>query len=430
MAANRTALEEPEVVVIGGGPAGSVCASRLASRGRRVVLLERDRHPRFHLGESLLPNSLGVLEAIGALEEVRARFIVKRGARFVDGRDARRAVRYAFAEAFGARWDHAFQVPRDEFDALLLRRAAQCGAEVREEWEVTRVVWEGTRATGVEARGPDGSHHALRARVVVDASGRSALVARSAGSVERIAHLDRTALFAQVRGAWRDSGDREGDIQIVVFGASAEGDAGAAGDARHDERGWFWLIPFADGRTSVGAVVSSAWMAKRRSVGGAEALFDAAVAGCPAVAGMLESAERCFSPRATADFSFRVGSLCGDGWLALGDASGFIDPLFSTGAHLAMHGALYAAEAIDEALCSGETQRARFESWEREQRAGAALFVGAVQAFYAGGLVDYLFADPQHPFLRRAITSLLAGDVFDEHARWVREMRARFPVLG
>jgi flavin-dependent dehydrogenase len=405
-----------EVAVVGGGPAGSVCAARLASRGRRVLLLERDRHPRFHLGESLLPNSLGVLEAIGVLDEVKARFMVKRGARFVDGADPHHAVRYAFADAFSAKWDHAFQVPRDEFDALLFKRAGDCGADAREGWEATRVFWEGSRASAVQVRAPDGALHVVPAGVIVDASGRSAIIARGAGDVERIAHLDRTALFTQVQGAWRDTGEREGDIQIVIFGENS------------DERGWFWLIPFADGRTSVGAVVSSAWMRARRGLGGPEALFDAAVAASPTMRHMLERAERCFAPRTTADFSFRVRALRGDGWLALGDASGFIDPLFSTGAHLAMHGALQAADAIDGALRSDDTSSARFESWEREQRSGADLFIGAVQAFYDGDLVSYLFAEPQHPFLRRAITSLLSGDVFDEGARWARELRERFPV--
>ena len=408
-----------DVVVVGGGPAGAVCACRLAARGRSVVVLERERHPRFHLGESLLPNSLGVLEAVGVLEEVRARFLVKRGARFVDGRDDRRTARYAFAEAFHPRWDHAFEVPRDAFDELLFRRAGACGAELREGWEATAVRRDGGRATGVEARAPDGTTHVLEAGFVVDATGRDAMTARAAGDVERIAHLDRTALFTQVRGAWRDVGDREGDIQIVVLGEEMQ-------------RGWFWLIPFADGRTSVGVVASSAWMRAQREAGvtGPVALFDAAVAASPAAARMLEGAERLFPPRATADFSFRVRRMRGDGWLALGDATGFIDPLFSTGAHLALNGALRAADAIDEALAAGDVSDARFEAWEAGMRAGADLFLGAVQAFYEGELVSYLFAEPQHPFLRRAITSLLAGDVFDDDARWAREMRSRFPVRG
>ena len=407
--------EPHDVVVIGGGPAGSVCAARLASKGRRVLLLERDKHPRFHLGESLLPNSMGVLAEIGILDEVRARFMVKRGARFVDGLDPSCANRYAFAEAFHATWDHAFQVPRDEFDALLFRRAGESGAELPEGWEATRILREGERAVGVEARAPDGSTREIQARFVVDASGRNALIARASAGVERIAHLDRTALFTQVRGAWRDEGEREGDIQIVVFGTSP------------DDRGWFWFIPFADGRTSVGCVVSSAWMRARRGMP-PEALFAEAVRGAPTAAVLLGGAEPLFPPRATADFSFRVDRLRGNGWVALGDAGGFIDPLFSTGAHMAMHGGLHAADAIDAALGAGDVSRERFEAWERRQRLGADLFIGVVQAFYAGDLTSYLFAKEQHPFLRRAITSLLAGDVFDEDARWARELRDRFPM--
>jgi flavin-dependent dehydrogenase len=438
-----------DVVVLGGGPGGSVCAARLASRGRSVVVLERDHHPRFHLGESLLPNSLAVLDAIGALEPVRARFLVKRGARFVDAADARRSARYAFAEAFGAKWDHAFQVPRDEFDELLFRHAGACGAELREGWEAERVLTrpatDGARAAGVQARSPEGQVHTIPARFVVDATGREALVARAAGDVRRIAHLDRTAIYTQVRGAWRDTADREGDIQIVVFGAG-------------EERGWFWFIPFADGRTSMGAVVSSAWVQSRRSASAAsaasapgafaalgghghchchchchchstETLLDAALAEAPAASAMVAGAERLFVPRATADFSFRVRTIHGPGWLALGDAAGFIDPLFSTGAHLAMHGALRAADAIDAALGEGDLSPARFDGWAHEQRAGVNLFLGAVQAFYAGDLVSYLFCEAQHPFLRRAITTLLAGDVFDGDARWSREMRSRFPAV-
>jgi flavin-dependent dehydrogenase len=407
--------ESYDVVVVGGGPAGSVCSTRLASKGKSVLLLERDKHPRFHLGESLLPNSMGVLSEVGVLDEVRSRFMVKRGARFVDGLDPACATRYAFAEAFHATWDHAFQVPRDEFDALLFRRAGASGAELREEWEATRVLAEGERAVGVEARGPDGSTREIRARFVVDASGRNALVARAAAGVKRIAHLDRTALFTQVRGAWRDAGEREGDIQIVVFGDNP------------DDRGWFWSIPFADGRTSVGCVVSSAWVRARHGMA-PEALFADAVRSSPAAGFLFGGGAPLFPPRAMADFSFQVDDLRGDGWVTLGDAGGFIDPLFSTGAHLAMHGGLRAADAIDAALEAGDVSRQRFEAWERSQRLGANIFVGVVQAFYAGDLTSYLFAKEQHPFLRRAITSLLAGDVFDEDARWARELRDRFPV--
>lgn len=438
-----------DVVVLGGGPGGSVCAARLASRGRSVLVLERDRHPRFHLGESLLPGSLDVLEAIGALDAVRKRFIVKRGARFVDGSAGARAVRYAFAEAFSPRWDSAFQVPRDAFDELLFRHAGHCGAALREGWRGERIVYVGGRAAGVEAVGPNGARERIDARFVVDATGRDAMTARAAGGLERIGGLDHTALFTQVRGGFRDEGDREGDIQIVLFGHDTAGAGGRASPGAASSvgasslggassgaasssgggalRGWFWLIPFADGRTSAGAVVPSAWVRAQGGEGGAARLFDTALDLAPVVRGMLAGSERLFAPRATGDFSFRVRTLRGPGWLAVGDAAGFIDPLFSTGAHLAMTGALRAADAIDRVLGGASEPEELFAAWEREHRAGAELFLGAVQAFYSGELVSYLFADPQHPFLRRAITSLLAGDVFHDDAIWTREMRTRFP---
>jgi flavin-dependent dehydrogenase len=404
-----------DVAVIGGGPAGSVCAARLAQHGRRVVLLERDHHPRFHLGESLLPCSMHVLDAVGVLEEAKARFLPKRGARFVSSTDETRAVRYAFAEAFHAKCDHAFQVPRDEFDEMLFRRAGVSGAEIREGWEVTRVVFDGARARAVEARGPGGTIETIEANVVVDASGREAMMAHVAGATERIAHLDRTALYTQVRGAWRDEGEREGDIQIVVMTG--------------EEHGWFWLIPFADGRTSVGVVVSAAWLRARRELGRPEALFEAAVAQSSTVSRMLEGASRLFPPRATADFSFRVRALKGPGWLSAGDATGFIDPLFSTGVHLALHGGLRAADALHASLDEGDVPPERFDAWEEELKAGVEIYVGVVQAFYEGDLTAQLFAEPQHPFLRRAIASMLSGDVFTD-APWARGMRARYPERG
>jgi flavin-dependent dehydrogenase len=381
-----------------------------------VLLLERERHPRFHLGESMLPNSLGVLEAIGVLDAVSDRFLVKRGARFVDGQHPDRTCRYSFADAFHARWTHAFQVPRDAFDELLFQHAQVCGADAREGWTVTRVVREGERAVGVEARDPQGQPHAFDASFVVDATGRDAMTARAARDAHPIAGLDRTAVYTQVRGAFRDEGEREGDIQIVVFPHGED-----------SSPGWLWLIPFADGRTSVGAVVSGAWVRAHRSADGPGALFDAALAAAPAAAQMLAGAARLFPPEATADYSFRVDAVRGEGWIAVGDATGFIDPLFSTGLHLGLCSALRGADAVHDALTADDLSPARFESWERELRAGADLFVDAVQAFYAGQLAPYLFADEQHPFLRRAITSLLSGDVFDPEARWQKELRSRFP---
>ncbi len=341
-------------------------------------------------------------------------------------------MRYAFAEAFHAQWDHAFQVPRDEFDELLFRRAGACGAELREGWHALQVDARPGGDFVVRARDPGGGRRRRSSRASSSTPPRrEALLARGGHDLERIRHLDRTALYTQVRAApGEDEGERlRATSRSSSSATMAHPRLGAGGRTTATKRGWFWLIPFADGQTSIGAVVSSAWVRARRSLGGPEALFDAAVRETPTMARMLEQAERTFAPRATADFSFHVKRICGDGWLALGDAGGFLDPLFSTGAHLAMHGGFRAADAVDAALQAGDVSRGVFEPWEREMRAGASLFLGAVQAFYTADLVTLLFAQPQHPFLRRAITSLLSGDVFDEQARWAREVRARFPAL-
>jgi flavin-dependent dehydrogenase len=405
-----------EVVVIGGGPGGAVVAARLAQKGRSVSVFERDRFPRFHLGESLLPQTMGVLEAIGVLDEVDARFIRKHGANFHDSATGRTA-RFDFADAFQAERKNAYQVPRDAFDELLLRRAEALGATVNEGTSVTRVRFDGSRAVGVDVRDPEGREHREDARVVVDATGREALLAHANRATTRIPSLDTMALFSHWEGVWRDEGERAGDIQIVVFGWDASKGAEPAG--------WFWFIPFKDGRTSVGVVVQGAWSRAHKGES-AEQLFALAIQESPVATRFLEHATQLWPARATADFSFKVRDLSGDGWLAVGDSAGFIDPLFSTGAHLAMHGGFHAADAIDAALRAGDVSKPRFGAWEEDVRRGADTFLTMVESFYRGMLPPLLFADKPHPYLRHVITSLLSGNVFDEHARWLKDARTRF----
>ena len=224
-----------DVVVAGGGPAGSIVSTCLAQLGKRVVVLEREAFPRFHLGESLLPGSMGALSKVGVFEECMDRFLVKRGATFHDFRTDR-TVRFDFRDAFHATCDHAFQVPRDEFDALLLGNAARKGVDVRERWSVVRVTFDHERAVGVVATDPDGKEHAIDARVVVDATGRDALVCRARQGSRRVEGLDKTALFAHFRGVWRDDGEREGDIQSSSSSPAGSGSSPSKTGARASAR--------------------------------------------------------------------------------------------------------------------------------------------------------------------------------------------------
>jgi flavin-dependent dehydrogenase len=445
--------EEIEVLVIGGGPGGSTTAGRLAQRGRKALILEQSRFPRFHIGESLLPSSAPVLKALGLEEEMDRRFVRKYSARFFDDsapQDSPRATaRYQFSEAFAPAIPFAWQVPRAEFDNLLLRRAEELGAEVREGWRVQRAIFEGDTLVGVEATSATGDTRRIGARVVVDATGRESLLARGRSGAEptrkRIPGLDKTALFTHVQGGHRNAGIDEGQIELIIL--AGENGSGATA-------GWAWFIPFRDGRSSVGFVLSSEVVGARISDNRAlfgdrlgpapreyndrpaeascrlAAIFDAEVERSPAMRRLIGDAPRTGQVRAAADYSFRVQTLAGNGWLAVGDAAGFIDPLFSTGAHLAMGGGDRAAEVIDAALTAGDVSVASFTPYAKTLRSAADLFLGAVQSFYRGELRGLLFAEEQRAVLRRTITSMLAGDVFHEASApsWVRFFRDRFPI--
>ncbi len=411
-----------DVVVIGGGPGGSVCSAQLARKGMSVVVLEKTTFPRFHLGESLLPQSLVVLDEIGVLDKVAATFIHKYGARFHDDVNDKKD-RFSFDSAWKPDFDHAFEVPRDTFDEMLLDHAAASGADVRERWTAKRITYDPEgRASGVLAISPEGEAASIAARFVVDASGRDVLAARATSGTTKIEGLDQTALFAHFENVTRQPGELEGDIDIVLF-PSGEG----------ERPNWFWFIPFKDGRTSVGAMVGRAWMRDRRSKVDPKvdtrdlpsALFERAVSESKTATELLANA-RCLWPekQATADFSYRVRSMNGPGWIAIGDAGGFIDPLFSSGAHLAMCGGKLGADAIAAALEEPENERLILEAWESRVREAAETFVLAVRAFYAGPLVGLLFAEDKHVALRRSITSLLAGDVFGDSI-WLRDTRTR-----
>jgi flavin-dependent dehydrogenase len=433
--------EETEIVVIGGGPGGSTTATRLAQKGRKVLLLERDKLPRFHIGESLLPSSTPVLRELGVFEELDRVFLRKYGARFLDDGNMAEA-QYLFSEAFPPAIPHAWQVTRYDFDEILIRNAQKHGVVVRENTKVKDFVREGSRAIGVELE--DGTR--IGAKVVVDATGRDALFARGRKDKKRIAGLDKTAIFTTVAGGHRNEGRDAGQIEIVIL--PGKNDDGS-------NPGWAWMIPFKTGNSSCGFVLSTKVVEKhlrddrdlfhRDELGAVreyddkgskdharlERIFDDCVSRSPWMKKLIGDSKKIEPVRAAADFSFRVEELAGDGWLAVGDSGGFLDPLFSTGAHMAMGGGLRAADAIDAALKAGDVSAASFAEYSRAVRRAGDLFLGAVQSFYRGDLRDLLFHPDQRPALRKTITSMLAGDVFHDEklpALWVGYFHERFPA--
>jgi flavin-dependent dehydrogenase len=266
---------------------------------------------------------------------------------------------------------------------------------------------DGGRACGVRV-----GAEIVEAPLVVDATGRASLLATRLGAKTRLRGLDASAIYAHFRGPSPYEGDQRGDIVIVM-----------------GERGWAWIIPFKDDHASIGIVVDRAWMAERGRDESMDDFFARSLSVWPRAHALFERFAREGPVRSAANFSYGVSDVSGDGWLCVGDAFGFIDPLFSSGAHMAMRGAALAAEAIDDALRACDTSAPRFDAYVATMRAASETFIGVVRATYDGDFREVLFADPQRPVLRKVITSVLGGDVVHQRApTWLRFVRDRYPA--
>src|SRR5258705_5363526 len=348
--ARATGWWDFDVAVVGGGPGGSSTATVLARRGHRVLLLERERFPRFHIGESQLPWSNEVFRALGVDEAIAAAgFVQKWGASFraFDGTTEQYA---DFAAAVETPTPQTIQVPRAMFDEILLRHAARSGATVLKEHRALEATFE---ADGVALRfaGPEGAERAVRVGAVVDASGRAGFLAKKLGRHEVDPLLRNIAVHAQYEGVPRSEGRRAGDIRMFT----------------RPDMGWIWFIPLSETAMSVGAVIPQA-VHRLHAKPTAEDSLVSYLSETPAAAPLLDQARRISPARFDADYSYLGTRLAGDRWVAVGDAAAFLDPIFSTGVLLAMQAGLEAADALHAGLVAGDLSSRRFADYDPRVR--------------------------------------------------------------
>lgn len=383
---------DDDVAVVGGGPGGAAAAGLLARRGRRVLLIDRETFPRFHIGESLLPWCDEVFEKLGARDLVReSGFIEKWGASFCTA-DATFDQYADFTSAVEVPRPQTWQVTRAAFDEMLLKHAARCGARVVQSCRATDAVFDGdgVTLTLVDSGGATRTH---RVGMVVDSSGRAGFLAKRFGTRVMDPELKNIAVHAQFEGIPRAEGRRAGDIRIV---------------SRYDV-GWYWLIPLTREVTSVGVVLPQAHY-NATGLPTAEQTLEKYLAETPAMVGLLREARRVSPARFDADYSYLATQHAGDRWVLVGDAGAFLDPIFSTGVLLALQGGVDAAEAIDAGLAKGDLSAGHFAPFERRVQKRYRHFRRIAVGFYDPAFRDLFFQRDQKWGIYEAILSMLAGN--------------------
>lgn len=381
-----------DVLVIGGGPAGSAVSALLAERGWHVELLEKDRHPRFHIGESLLPHSLPLLKNLGVLSEVESIGIPKYGAQIVSPYDGRARTLY-FSRALDGSQPYAFEVKRAEFDDILFKNCVSKGVHVSEGVRARQIEFRPGQRTLVQAETPEGDLQQWEARFVVDASGRDTFLSGPKGGKVRDRSHNSAAIFGHFEGVTRLPGMDEGNISIVWF-----------------DHGWWWIIPFKDGTASVGAVCWPYYIQSRRS--DMETFLWDTVALCPPVAERLRHAKLITSVHAAANYSYRRTTMSGNGFLLVGDAFAFIDPVFSSGVHLALNSATLGANVVDAALRGAPEYAALLRHFERTVRRGIDTYSWFIRRFTQPAFRTLFMSQGSVLRMEEAVLSILAGDAF------------------
>ena len=389
-----------DVAIVGGGPAGSTAATLLAKAGRRVIVLEREKFPRFHIGESLLPFSMQTFDRLGVREKLDRTFLPKFGGEIMAACGTR-GVKFYFKDGFRSTRDQAYQVTRSEFDKVLLDHSRENGAEVREETEVTKIEF-GRDRVQLEIENVDRARSVIEARYLLDCSGRQTLLGGFLKFKKTYDHLQKFSVFAHYDNVDRLPGKDATLIRMV----------------RGLDR-WFWMIPLTETRTSIGVVMdTSAFRAAKLSP---EVVLEKQIAEQPLMAERMKNAVRVSPVYSASDFSYRNMQLAGERWLLAGDAAGFIDPVFSSGVFLAIMSAEKAADTLDAVLSDESKRRSMFRKYSRAVNRVMDIYLTFVNAWYERSR-EFLevFLNPTETMqIAAAVNAVLAGNAGKSFAvRW------------
>lgn len=387
---------QPDVAVIGGGPAGSTAATLLSQRGHSVRLFEREKFPRFHIGESFMPDTYWILRRLDMLDQMKtSQFVQKYSVQFVND-SGKESQPFYFFENNPHECSQTWQVLRSEFDEQLLRNAARLGVDVHEEARVMDVSFDGDRQTGLRVRYKNDTEETLHPKVIVDASGQSSLISNKLKLRYADEKLKKATVWSYFKGAHRDPHKFDIGATLVL--------------QLKEKKGWFWYIPQHNDIVSVGVVGSMDYIFKDEST--LEEIFWREVGNCPAVGRRLEGSERVEPFRTTKDFSYRSTKFAGPGWVLCGDAFGFLDPIYSSGLQLAFRSGSMAADAVHEGLTTGDLSGEKLGAWGPDYLKGMDRIRRLVYAFYDG--FNFGTFVRKYPLHKRHITDLLIGDFFKE----------------
>ncbi|TFG59856.1 MAG: NAD(P)/FAD-dependent oxidoreductase [Nitrospirales bacterium] len=381
-----------DVLVLGGGPAGSSIAAVLAEKGWHVELWEKDPHPRFHIGESLLPHTLPFLKQLGVLEEVERIGLQKFGAELVSP-DHDEPVTLYFSGAMDKSQPYAFQVRRSEFDNILLQNCQRKGAQIHEGFEVTAVDFSDPSLAIVHGKNAQGIPISQQARFVVDATGRQTFLANQFHAKQRNPHHNSASVFGHFEGVVRHSEMDEGNITICWF-----------------DHGWFWIIPLPDGVTSVGMVCWPSYLKSRKD--NLEEFFWQTVKSSLPMVDRMKKAKAIMPIVATGNYSYQSSVMTGSQFLLVGDAFAFVDPILSSGVHLALHSGIRGADVVDAYLQGHAQAEQKAKDFEATVKHGLKIYSWFIYRITQPAFRRLAMAPRNYFRIHEAISSVLSGDVF------------------